>query len=324
MGDQQLLILTSGGDAPGMNATIRALVRIASYHGIGVQACQHGFQGLIDQQFIPLQVADVANRIQVGGTFLKSARCDTFHDSTIRAQCRQTLAAKKISDVIVIGGNGSLRGAKLLADDGGPRVIGIPASIDNDIFGTEDAIGFDTARNTAVNAIDKIRDTASSHEHHFLIEVMGRESGFLAVDVGIASGAEYIITPEFPIATTQLAHYLTRPKRNKKSCIVVVAEANQPGHSLAIQQELQQLTQTYYRVCILGHIQRGGSPSVADRLLASRLGECAINAILQQQTALMAAWVQGAPTLVPLPTEKQYCRRLADDQLLQLSSMLAI
>src|SRR5579872_6247879 len=248
---KKIVVLTSGGDAPGMNAAIRAVVRTGSYHGLKVYGSKLGYQGLVDEKLIPLEPESVANCIQHGGTILKAERCMAFYEKSVRDRCRAFLKSEKIDGLIVIGGNGTFRGAALLSEEGGPRAIGIPGTIDNDIPNTDYTIGFDTARNTALQAIDKIRDTASSHNRNFLVEVMGRSSGFLAVNVGIAGGAEIILIPEFDIPITTLAAKIQEPKRRKQSSIIVVAEGEQPGRSVHIAKELEKLTQLSYRVCIL-------------------------------------------------------------------------
>ncbi len=321
---QNIVVLTSGGDAPGMNAAIRAVVRTACYHGLQVYGSKAGYQGLVDQTLIPLGPESVANCIQYGGTILKADRCSAFYESDIRARCRQFLKEKKIDGMIVIGGNGSLMGATLLAEEGGPAVIGIPGTIDNDVPGTEYTIGFDTARNTALLAIDKIRDTASSHNHHFLVEVMGRNTGFLAVDVGIAGGAEVILIPELDIPIDVLAKKLLEPKRRKFSSIMVIAEGHQPGRSIALAAQLKAFTHEQYRVCILGHTQRGGSPTTLDRLMASQMGFLAVTGLLEGKTRHITAVNQGTVTLVNFPNTQHKTRLFTDVALLKCNDILCL
>ncbi len=321
---KKIVVLTSGGDAPGMNAAIRAVVRTACSHNITVFGSRSGYLGLLEEALAPLGPDSVANVIQHGGTILKTARCPAFHEKTTRDRCRAFLASKNIDGLVVIGGNGTFRGAALLAQEGGPAVIGIPGTIDNDIPDTEYTIGFDTARNTALQAIDRIRDTASSHDRNFLVEVMGRQTGFLAVDVGIAGGAEVIVTPEFGPATEdiakKIAHY--RHQRKKESSIIVIAEAEVPGRSMDIAEQLAKMTGSQYRVCILGHTQRGGSPTTMDRLIASQMGYLAVEGLLNGASEKMTAVQQGKIVLVPFPSH--HTRTFNDQKLLELNNVLCI
>ena len=321
---KNIVVLTSGGDAPGMNAAIRAVVRTGYFHGLNVYGCYSGYQGLVNQELSLLEPESVANYIQHGGTILKAERCLAFYEKNVRDQCRAFLAAQKIDGLIVIGGNGTFQGAHLLSSEGGPAIIGIPGTIDNDIHGTDYTIGFDTARNTALQAIDKIRDTASSHNRHFLVEVMGRHSGFLAVDVGIAGGAEIILIPEINLSIETIAQKMMQPKREKLSSIVVVAEADQPGRSFDIAQQLTQLTQLPYRVCILGHTQRGGSPTTFDRITASEMGYFAVKALLEGDTGQMVALQDGKLTKVPLQDIFQHARTFTQHALLEMNQILCI
>ncbi len=323
---QKIVVLTSGGDAPGMNAAIRAVVRTGCAEGLRVYGSRSGFQGLVQRQLIPLEPDSVANCIQHGGTILKTDRCLAFYEKSTRDHCRAWLAEQGIDGIVVIGGNGTFQGAALLAAEGGPTVIGIPGTIDNDIPDTEYTIGFDTARNTALQAIDRIRDTASSHDRHFLVEVMGRKTGFLAVDVGIAGGAEIIVTPEFPLSVAQIAEKIlqTREKRRKLSSIIVIAEAEQPGRSMQIAAKLGTLTDSQYRVCILGHTQRGGSPTTLDRLMASEMGHMAVKGLLQGKTCLMTAVQHGKAVLVPFLSGERHTRFFTDAGLLALNDILCI
>ncbi|MEM9243471.1 MAG: 6-phosphofructokinase [Pseudomonadota bacterium] len=317
---KKLLVLTSGGDAPGMNAALRAVVRSGYYYDFQVFGCRGGYDGLIANDIFSLKSNDVANIIQRGGTVLQTGRCKAFWDQKVRAQCIDLLKRKEISSLVVIGGDGSFRGAALLQQEGGPNVIGIPATIDNDIIGTEYTIGFNTAANTALDAIDKIRDTASSHGRHFLIEVMGRRSGFLAVEVGIAGGAEIILTPEFPISNESIVELLYNNKRKKLSNIIIVAEASSiPGRSVKIAQELKALSGLEFKVCILGHTQRGGSPRVTDRTIASQMGEMAVRALNDNKTNLMVAIRNQQLTLTEFPPPDNPGRRFTDESLLHLN-----
>lgn len=322
--DKNLLILTSGGDAPGMNAAIRAVVRSGHYYGFKVFSCHNGYQGLIDQKLFPLLPHDVANCIQRGGTIIRSGRAPDFLKINVRKKCCQYLASLKIGYLVAIGGDGTYRGAALLEEEGGPKTIGIPGTIDNDIVGTDYTIGYDTARNTALQAIDRIRDTATSSSLYFLVETMGRNSGFLAADVGIAGGAEYILTPEFPINTPELAKMIIAPRRKKQSLIIVVAEADNPGRSFNIAKKLRTLTPGFgYRVCVLGHIQRGGSPTVIDRIAASFMGDLAIQGFLAGKSRCMTAKKNSDYVLAPFPDPSHPSRRLDSDAILQLGRVLS-
>lgn len=319
---KNILILTSGGDAPGMNAAIRAAVRTGHYFGLKVFGCYSGYQGLVNQIMVPLEPDSVANCIQHGGTLLKADRCLAFYEKPTRDQCRAFLSSNNIDGMIVIGGNGSFKGAALLSNEGGPHVIGIPGTIDNDIPGSDYTIGFDTARNTALQAIDKIRDTASSHNRNFLVEVMGRNTGFLAVDVGIAGGAEFILTPEYDISVEELANHILQPRRAKANSIIVVAEAAQPGRSLKIAEQLEKLTQLPYRVCILGHTQRGGSPTTLDRKIASQMGYLAVKALIEGVSHKMVGVKNDQLELVTFPSSDAIPRVFNHKKLLELNSIL--
>jgi 6-phosphofructokinase 1 len=325
MNHKKLLLLTSGGDSPGMNAAIRAVVRSGHYHGLHVLACHDGYQGLIDQQLFTLEPYSVGNCIQRGGTIIRSNRAPDFHHKQIRDNCRRFLADQHVEYLVAIGGDGTYRGASLFEDEGGPKTIGIPGTIDNDIAGTEYTIGYDTARNNALQAIDKIRDTATSNSLYFLVETMGRNSGFLAADVGLAGGADYIIVPEFPMATQDLAKKIMEPKRKKQNLIIVVAEADQPGRSFNIANDLRKLTSGFeFRVCVLGHIQRGGTPTVMDRVVASTMGNLAVEGLLAGKSKCMTAIQNGKYVLAPFPSPDKSSRLLIDDSLLKLAHILTL
>jgi len=319
---KKIVVLTSGGDAPGMNAAIRAVVRSAHYFDIKPFGSQLGYQGLVDRKLVPLYPESVANCIQHGGTILQAERCMPFYEKQTRDQCRQFLQQEGIDGLVVIGGNGSFRGAALLQQEGGPPVIGIPGTIDNDIPGTDYTIGFDTARNNALDAIDRIRDTASSHNRHFLVEVMGRHSGFLAVDVGIAGGAEVILIPEFEPSVEAIAMKLNSPKRPKMSSIIIVAESAQPGRSIHIAKELEQMTKLNFRVCILGHTQRGGAPTLIDRKIASQMGYMAVKGLLDGINSKMVAMNRDQLSFTPFPDIDMPGRILTQLDLLELNEVL--
>jgi len=274
-------ILTSGGDAPGMNACIRAAVRAALANNLEIYGIMWGYAGLIRGDIMPLDRRSVANIIHQGGTILGTARSEEFRTKDGRAEAIHMLQDKGIEGLILIGGDGTFRGGTLLSQECGVSVVGIPGTIDNDCYGTDYTIGFDTAINTALEAIDRIRDTATSHDRLFFVEVMGRHTGFIALESGIAGGAEELLIPEVPISIEELCHRLEGNfKRGKRSSIVVIAEADQPGESFRIAKEVKDRTGFDSRVCILGHIQRGGSPTARDRILASRLGVAAVQALL--------------------------------------------
>lgn len=319
---KNIVVLTSGGDAPGMNAAVRAIVRTGHHYGFQVFGSQSGFQGIVNQTLLPLRPEDVANCIQHGGTILKTDRCLGFYDKKTRDKCRQFLKDNEIAGLIVVGGNGSFKGARILEEEGGPQVIGIPATIDNDVPGSEYSIGFDTARNTALSAIDKIRDTASSHNRNFLVEVMGRDAGFLAVDVGIAGGAEFILIPEIDTSIEKLANKILKPRRAKSSSIIVVAEAANPGRSVAIASELKIITQLPFRVCILGHTQRGGSPTTLDRKLASEMGYLAVKYIKEGHSQKMITFHNNSLTLKPFPAMDSPPRTFEYHELLKMNDIL--
>lgn len=271
-------VLTSGGDSPGMNAAIRAVVRKAIYHGLEVAGIFHGYQGLIDGNIKPLERGDVGDIIQRGGTMLYSARCLEFKEEAGQLKAIEQLRAHEIDGLVVIGGDGSYRGAKALTKRGIP-CVGVPGTIDNDIAGTDYTIGFDTALNTVIEAVDKIRDTATSHDRSFIIEVMGRDAGDLALWAGLAGGAETILIPEEPHDLKDMAERLKRGRdRGKKHSIIIVAEGVMSGQDLQVKL-LEMGIET--RVSVLGHIQRGGSPTARDRVLASQMGAKAVELLLQ-------------------------------------------
>lgn len=321
---KKMILLTSGGDSPGMNAAIRAVVRSGCYHKFKMYACHDGYHGLIGQKIFPMEPQDVAGCIQSGGTILRTGRSKIFHKKEVRDKVRAFLKRKKIEYLVVIGGDGTYRGAALLENEGGPKTIGIPGTIDNDIVGTDYTIGYDTARNSAVNAIDKIRDTAASSGLYFLVETMGRHAGFLAVDVGLASGAEFILTPEFPMSIPELSKKILTPTRKKQSIIIVVSEADSPGRSFNIAQALKLLAPKFeYRVCVLGHIQRGGSPTVMDRIAASVMGNLAVKGLMEGKSKCMTAMKNGRYVLAPFPDPNKPSRSLTNEGLLELNTILA-
>ena len=282
-------ILTSGGDAPGMNAAIRAVTRSAIFSGFKVKGIYRGYRGLVTDEIEEFSTANVSNIIQRGGTVLKTARCKEFQTKEGRQLAYDNIQRHGIDALVVIGGDGSLTGARIFANEFNFPIIGIPGTIDNDLYGTDTTIGYDTALNTIMECVDKIRDTATSHERLFFIEVMGRDAGFLALNGAIASGAEAAIIPEISTEVDQLADLIQNGfRKSKNSSIVLVAESPVTGGAMAIAERVEKEYPQYdVRVSILGHLQRGGSPTAHDRILASRMGAAAIDALLDDQRNVM-------------------------------------
>jgi 6-phosphofructokinase 1 len=282
-------LLTSGGDAPGMNAAIRAVTRAAIYNGLEVKGIYRGYKGLVTGEILPFKTNNVSNIIQQGGTILKTARCVEFREPEGRNAAYETLRREGIDALVVIGGDGSLTGARIFAQEYNIPIVGLPGTIDNDLYGTDTTIGYDTALNTIMEAVDKIRDTASSHERLFFIEVMGRDAGFLALNGAIASGAEAAIIPEIWTEVDQLEELIKNGfRKTKNSSIVLVAESEITGGAMGMAERVKKEYPQYdVRVTILGHIQRGGSPTASDRILASRMGAAAIDALMEDQRNVM-------------------------------------
>jgi 6-phosphofructokinase 1 len=282
-------VLTSGGDSPGMNAAIRAVVRTGIYYGLEVFGIMRGYSGIIENDIVPMHSRSVANIIQRGGTILKTARCKEFFTPEGSKKAYENLKKLGIDGLVVIGGDGSFRGADIFSREFDIPCIGLPGTIDKDIAGTDFTIGFDTAVNTAVEAIDKIRDTADAHDRLFIIEVMGRDAGYIALHSGIATGAEHILIPERKTDIEELIESLQEKERRKKLVnMVVVAEGDEFGGANEVAKVVKErLPQTDTRVCILGHIQRGGSPTCLDRLIASRMGYAAVEALLEGRHNVM-------------------------------------
>lgn len=283
---KKIAVLTSGGDSPGMNAAVRAVTRKAIYNNIEVYGVYQGYQGLLNDNIEKLELGSVGDTIQRGGTFLYSARCPEFKDADVRKKGIENLRKRDIEGLVVIGGDGSYRGAQRISEECKEiQTIGVPGTIDNDINGSDFTIGFDTALNTIIDSVDKIRDTASSHARTFIIEVMGRDCGDLALWAGLSVGAETIILPEVNVDIKDVAEKIDNGiKRGKKHSIVMVAEGCMSGEACA--KELSKYINIDTRVSVLGHIQRGGSPSGADRVLASRLGGHAVELLLSRKTAV--------------------------------------
>lgn len=318
-------VLTSGGDSPGMNAAIRAVVRTAIYHGLEVVGVREGYNGLIEGHFTKMGARSVSNIINLGGTILKSARSEAFRTVEGRQKAYDNCVKNGIDALVCIGGDGTFTGAQVFSEEHGIKVIGIPGTIDNDIFGTDNTIGYDTALNTAMDAIDKIRDTATSHSRIFFIEVMGRDAGFIALNSGIATGAVDILIPEQSDSLEDLFKtFQVSQKRGKNSSIVIVAE----GEKLATSYELAEKTKQKFpeadiRVTILGHIQRGGSPSCADRVLASRLGYGAVLGLMKGLTNVMAGIRSNQLVYTPIEDAIRKHNEMNQDLLL-ISEILAL
>ena len=294
-------ILTSGGDAPGMNACIRAAVRAAAAADVEVLGVRRGYNGLIRNEMAMLDRKSVANIIQRGGTILETSRCPEFRTPEGRARAVKVLEERGITGLLLLGGDGTFRGGTLLAKECDVSIVGVPTTIDNDVYGTDYTVGFDTAINTALEAIDRIRDTALSHERLFFVEVMGHHTGFIALESGIAGGAEELIIPEASLSSEELCAKLNEAfTAGKRSAIVVVAEAEQPGYSFQIAQEVKKRVNLESRVCILGHVQRGGSPTARDRVLASSLGAAAVDAFLSSKNGYMVGEINNQIIYTPL------------------------
>ena len=301
---KKVAVLTSGGDAPGMNACIRAVTRAAIYNEMEVVGVYRGYEGLINAEFKEFTSSSVSNTIQRGGTILKTARSKDFMTPEGRKRAYENMVAQNIDALVVIGGNGSLTGAQLFAREYDIPVIGLPGTIDNDLYGTDHTIGYDTALNTIVECVDKIRDTANSHDRILFIEVMGRDAGFLAQNSAIASGAEAAIIPEDQTDVDQLAEFIGRGvRKSKNSSIVLVSEAQKDGQGGAFyyaERVRKEYPQFNVKVTILGHLQRGGTPSAYDRILASRLGYASIEALIEGQRNIMVGISNDEIVYVPI------------------------
>jgi len=295
-------VLTSGGDSPGMNAAIRAVVRTGLYEGLEVFGIMRGYQGILDNDMFPMESRSVANIIQRGGTILKTARCKEFYTEEGRKRAYQNLVSRGIEGLVIIGGDGSFKGAQNFSNEFNIPCIGIPGTIDKDMAGSDYTIGFDTAVNTAVEAIDKIRDTADAHDRLFIIEVMGRDAGYIALHSGIATGAENILIPERKTDINELIDsLLEKEKRKKLVNLLVVAEGDGFGGAEQLSKLIKERAPGFdTRVCILGHIQRGGSPSCFDRILASRMGYAAVECLMNNTFNVMVGIVNDDVVFTPL------------------------
>ncbi|HMI61981.1 MAG TPA: 6-phosphofructokinase [Puia sp.] len=308
-------VLTSGGDAPGMNAAIRAVVRTGIYNGMEVFGIMRGYAGMIENDIVPMHSRSVANIIQRGGTILKTARCKEFFEHEGRKKAYNNLKKLGINGLVIIGGDGSFRGAHKLSEEFDIPCIGIPGTIDKDIAGTDFTIGFDTAVNTAVEAIDKIRDTADAHDRLFIIEVMGRDAGYIALHSGIATGAENILIPERKTDIEELVSSLLEKERRKKLVnIIVVAEGDRGAEDVALIIK-DRVPTADTRVCVLGHIQRGGAPSCMDRLIASRMGYSAVESLIEGRHNVMIGIVNNKMHYTPLEKAVKAKQKISEDWL---------
>lgn len=317
-------VFTSGGDAPGMNAAVRAVVRTCIYNNVEAYGIYEGYKGLIEGNIKQLTSKDVSNIIQRGGTILKSARCKEFHAKEGRQQAFDNITKFDLGGIVAIGGDGTFTGAATFNKEFNIPFIGIPGTIDNDLYGTDNTIGYDTALNTVVEAVDKIRDTANSHNRLFLIEVMGRDAGFLALRSGIGVGAEAILIPETQTYINELVAKLDGDsKKHKGSMIVIVAEGDDAGGAYEVAEKIKNHCPNYdSRVTVLGHIQRGGSPSVADRVLASQLGNAAVNSLLNNNTNVMVGIINKQVVLTPFEKAIKHNQKI-NTELLKLVEVLS-
>ena len=310
-------VLTSGGDSPGMNACIRAVVRTGIYNDMEVFGILRGYSGMVEDDIIPMQSTSVANIIQRGGTILKTSRCKEFFEYEGRKKAFENLMKRGINGLVIIGGDGSFRGAQIFSNEFDIPCIGLPGTIDKDIAGTDFTIGFDTAVNTAVEAIDKIRDTAEAHDRLFIIEVMGRDAGYIAMHSGIATGAENILIPErkteIEVIIAQLAE---KERRRKLVNLIVVAEGDEYGGGNEVAKIIKErLPLLEIRVCILGHIQRGGSPSCMDRLIASRMGYHAVECLVEGRHNVFVGIVNNKMHYTPLNEAIKKKQRISEEWL---------
>jgi 6-phosphofructokinase 1 len=308
-------VLTSGGDSPGMNAAIRAVVRTGNYNNLEVFGVMRGYSGMIDDDIRKLESRSVANIVQRGGTFLKTARCMEFYEPEGRVKAYENLKKRGINGLVIIGGDGSFKGALQFSKEFDIPCIGLPGTIDKDIAGSDFTIGFDTAVNTAVEAIDKIRDTADAHDRLFIIEVMGRDAGYIALHSGIATGAEHIIIPERKTdIETMIASLVEKEKRKKLVNMIIVAEGGDTGGAEEVARIIKKRLPTAdTRVCILGHIQRGGSPSCLDRLIASRMGYSAVECLLEGRFNVMVGIINNKMHFTPLEKAVKAKQRISDE-----------
>jgi 6-phosphofructokinase 1 len=322
---KRLAVMTSGGDAPGMNAALRAVVRTASYYDLHVYGISRGYDGLIDGELKRLERSNVGNIIHRGGTILKTARSERFRTPEGRKMAYESLMAFDIDAIIAIGGNGTFTGADIFSKEYDIPVIGIPGTIDNDLYGTDLTIGFDTAVNTAIEAVDRIRDTADSHQRLFFIEVMGRHAGYIALHAGIGSGAESILIPEAETSIDKVVDHLRKTaKRKKLFSLVIVAEGNKTGGAFEVVDLIKEVDPTIDpRVTVIGHLQRGGSPNCVDRVLASRLGFAAVEAILKGESNVMVGLIDNKIVCTPFADAITKHKPIEED-LIKMAEILSL
>jgi len=322
---KRIAILTSGGDAPGMNAAIRAVARAAIYHKLEAFGIERGYEGMINGDLKKLKSKNVRNIIQRGGTILRTARSKAFRTEEGRKKANDNLKANNIDAVVVIGGDGSFKGASIFSQEYDIPFVGIPGTIDNDMYGTDFTIGFDTALNTVVETIDRIKDTASSHDRMFFIEVMGRDAGFIALQAGIATGAEAILIPEIEGQAEKLKEYLLNESKSKKSSnIILVSEGNNIGGAEKVANKVKDDFKDFdVRVNVLGHMQRGGTATAFDRFLASRLGVAAVDALIDNQRSVMVGYSNHEVVHVPFNKTIKGIRNISSE-LLRVADILTI
>ncbi len=323
---ERIGVFTSGGDAPGMNACLRAIVRTAVAQDLDVVGIRRGYEGMIDGDFVEMERRSVSNIVQQGGTILKSARSAGFHAEDGRKRAAENVKSHGIDALVAIGGDGTFRGASKFCEEHGIPTVGCPGTIDNDLFGTDATIGYDTALNTAIENIDRIRDTADAHNRLFLIEVMGRDAGFIALNCGIGGGAELVLIPETITEIDEIKdRILSLMSAHRRSTIVVVAEGDELGGARGIEQALRRddaFDDIDLRATILGHTQRGGSPTASDRVLASRLGVAAVESLLDGHTNVMVGFTKGEIKLTPLRNVWGRTKNI-DYDLLKLTQLLS-
>ena len=320
---KNIAVFTSGGDAPGMNAAIRAAVRTGLYYNLNVFGIRRGYDGMVHDDIFPMDAKSVANIIQRGGTILKTARSDEFRTVEGRRQAYDNLKKHGIDGLVAIGGDGTFTGASKFIEEHNMPIIGLPGTIDNDLVGTDFTIGYDTAINTVIDAVDKIRDTAESHDRVFVVEVMGRDSGLIALRAGISVGAECVLIPEIRVDYEAMMDRLVRTRKYKASRVIIVAEGDDAG-AFAVAERIKERFPHYdLRVSILGHIQRGGSPSCMDRVLASRLGVMAVEALLEGRHSEMVGLIHGEAHFTPFNKAIKHIGTV-NDNLLRLVDILSL
>lgn len=322
---KKIAVFTSGGDAPGMNACVRAVVRTAVYSQVEVIGIIRGYEGMINGDFLPMQSSSVSNIIQRGGTILKSARSKNFMTKEGRAKAAENLKKEGVEGIVAIGGDGTFTGAKIFYEEHGIPTIGAPGTIDNDLYGTDYTIGYDTAVNTVVDAVDKIRDTADAHDRLFFVEVMGRDAGFIALRSGIGVGAEAVLVPETETYVDRLIDKLQKGwERQKSSSIIIVAEGDDAGGAYEVAEKVKAKFKHYEtKVTVLGHVQRGGSPTASDRVMASQMGNAAVLALIEGRKNEMVGIVNRQVVFTPFEKAIKHNQQI-NQELLKLADVLSI